>query len=205
MRDGQLSEKYPRAKAAERMAGVAARTSAEVGRADMGRAQMLRRRRFPDDAPGGTIVLVALLIGTVLIVGTIVLHYEALRLISAMVSEWARSPRLCVLFVALGCFASHVLAIAIYAGGYVLIERAGLGALEGKLEHAAGDFLYFSAAAYSTVGFGDVYGTGAMRLISAFEAVNGLFLIAWSTSFTYLAMERLWPLHSRIQGSDEQD
>jgi hypothetical protein len=151
-----------------------------------------------------TIVLEGLLIGSVLIVGTIVLHYEALRLISAVVSDWPRSPRLRILIVAVGCFASHVLAIAVYAGAYALIESAGLGALQGDLENEFGDYLYLSAAAYSTVGFGDVYGTGAMRLISAFEAVNGLFLIAWSTSFTYLAMERLWPLHSRIQGNDEQ-
>jgi membrane-bound metal-dependent hydrolase YbcI (DUF457 family) len=153
---------------------------------------------------GVTIVVAGLLIGLFLIVATIVLHYEALRLISAMVSEWPRSPRLRILFVAVGCFASHVLAIAIYAAGYALIASAGFGSLEGKLENHAGDFLYFSAAAYSTVGFGDVYGTGAMRLVSAFEAVNGLFLIAWSTSFTYLAMERLWPLPGRIQADDEQ-
>ena len=27
------------------------------------------------------------------------------------------------------------------------------------------------------------------------EALNGLLLIGWSASFTYLAMERYWPMH----------
>lgn len=152
-----------------------------------------------------TSVFTALLIVSVLIVGTIVLHYEALRLISAVVSDWPGPPRLRILLVVSGCFAAHVLAIALYAAAYALIESVGLGALQGQLENRIGDYLYFSAAAYSTVGFGDIYGTDAMRLISAFEAVNGLFLIAWSTSFTYLAMEQLWPLHSRIKGDDTDD
>jgi hypothetical protein len=34
-----------------------------------------------------------------------------------------------------------------------------------------------------------------MRLVSGVEALNGLLLIGWSASFTYLAMERYWPLH----------
>ena len=43
---------------------------------------------------------------------------------------------------------------------------------------------------------GDVYPVGALRLLSGIEGINGLFLIAWSTSFTYFVMDRLWPLHA---------
>lgn len=149
-------------------------------------------------------MLIALLIGSVMVLLTIVLHYEALRLISVIVSEWDRPARLRVLVVVIGCFVAHLLAIACYAVVYGVIESLGLGELQGTTEDPIADYLYFSAAAYSTVGFGDIYGTGAMRVISALEAVNGLFLIAWSTSFTYLGMERLWPLHSRIRGDDDQ-
>lgn len=149
-------------------------------------------------------MLTALFIGCVLIVATIVLHYEALRLISAVVSEWSKPPRMRILVVVIGCFATHLLTVAFYALAYYVLEAMGLGKLQGQIEDPIGDYLYFSAAAYSTVGFGDVYGTGALRLISALEAVNGLFLIAWSTSFTYLAMERLWPLHRRINVEEDE-
>jgi hypothetical protein len=150
-------------------------------------------------------VPITLAIAGLLVVSTIVIHYEALRLMSALVSEWPRPPRLRILLVVIGCFLAHFVEICLYALAFFLVEAAGLGALTGRLEGHAGDYLYLSAAAYSTVGFGDIYGTGALRLISALEAVNGLFLVAWSTSFTYLAMERLWPLHSRVRAGNERD
>ena len=31
-----------------------------------------------------------------------------------------------------------------------------------------------------------------MRLLTGIEALNGLVLIGWSASFTYLAMEEFW-------------
>ncbi len=31
-----------------------------------------------------------------------------------------------------------------------------------------------------------------MRIVAGIEALTGLLLIAWSASFTYLTMERLW-------------
>lgn len=37
--------------------------------------------------------------------------------------------------------------------------------------------------------------TSHTRMIAGVEALNGLLLIGWSASFTYLAMERYWPLH----------
>jgi len=39
---------------------------------------------------------------------------------------------------------------------------------------------------------------GPIRLIAAVEALNGLLLIGWSASFTYISMEKFWlnkPLH----------
>jgi hypothetical protein len=36
---------------------------------------------------------------------------------------------------------------------------------------------------------------GDLRLIASLEVLNGLLLIGWSTSFTYLSMLRYWKLH----------
>jgi hypothetical protein len=90
---------------------------------------------------------------------------------------------------------AHTIEVWLYALAYLLIDRAGIGSLQGQVDESFADFLYFSATSYSTLGFGDVYPTGALRLISGIEGINGLFLIAWSTSFTYFVMDRLWPLH----------
>jgi hypothetical protein len=36
-----------------------------------------------------------------------------------------------------------------------------------------------------------------MRLITGIEALNGLLLIGWSASFTYLAMQKFWNIKER--------
>jgi len=54
--------------------------------------------------------------------------------------------------------------------------------------------LYFSAETYTSLGFGDLTPAGPLRLLSGVEALNGLVLIGWSASFTYIAMERFWNL-----------
>ncbi|MEM9882591.1 MAG: potassium channel family protein, partial [Planctomycetota bacterium] len=56
-----------------------------------------------------------------------------------------------------------------------------------------GDAVYFSAAVYTTVGFGDITPVGHLRLLVGIEALTGLMLVAWSASFTFLVSSRLHP------------
>lgn len=144
-------------------------------------------------------MLEAMLIATAVVLACIFVHYEALRLMAAFVPKLPIPVRLKVLVVAIGCFVAHTLEVWLYAGVYVAMDRAGLGSLGGHFSGQFSDFLYFSATSYSTIGFGDIYPTGALRLICGIEGLNGLFLIAWSTSFTYFVMNRLWPLHPEIE------
>jgi hypothetical protein len=134
-------------------------------------------------------------IATVLVVTSILIHYEALRVLSTFVPDLKVAVRIKVLIVVIGCFVAHTIEVWLYAGAFLLIFKSGLGSLKGQVDESFADFLYFSATSYSTMGIGDVYPTGALRLISGIEGINGLFLIAWSTSFTYFVMDRLWPLH----------
>ena len=140
-------------------------------------------------------MFLAMLLAGFLVTANILVHYEMLRLMSAYVPGLPIAVRLKVLVVVLGCFVAHTIEVWLYAVAYLLIDRAGIGSLQGQVDESFADFLYFSATSYSTLGFGDVYPTGALRLISGIEGINGLFLIAWSTSFTYFVMDRLWPLH----------
>lgn len=55
----------------------------------------------------------------------------------------------------------------------------------------------FSAETYTTIGLGDIYPLGPLRLITGIEALNGLLLIGWSASFTYLAMQKFWDIRER--------
>ena len=133
-------------------------------------------------------MLIALALSALLVVVSILVHYEMLRLLSVVIPELRFAVRVKVLLVVLGCFLAHTIEVWLYAIAYMLIDLAGLGSLKGQLHDHFADFLYFSATSYSTLGLGDVYPAGALRLISGVEGINGLFLIAWSTSFTYFVI-----------------
>ena len=61
------------------------------------------------------------------------------------------------------------------------------------------DYVYFSAACYTSLGLGDMYPSGMLRMLTGAEALVGLLMIAWSGSFTYLAMEKFWDVGGRRQ------
>ena len=54
------------------------------------------------------------------------------------------------------------------------------------------DSVYFSAATYTTVGWGDLAATGHIRFLAGTEALVGFMMITWSASFSYLIMARAW-------------
>lgn|SRR6478752_3958672 len=147
----------------------------------------------------------ALALSTLMVAACIAIHYEMLRYTSNLIPSLKVAVRLKVLLLVSGCFIAHTIEIWLYALAFLLLDQFGLGSLKGHTEENFADFLYFSTTSYSTLGIGDVYPTGVFRLMSGIESINGLFLIAWSTSFTYLVMNRLWPLHSDNTNENESD
>jgi hypothetical protein len=65
--------------------------------------------------------------------------------------------------------------------------------------------LFISAVTYPSLGFGDHVPLLHVRLIAGVEVLNGLLLIGWSASFTYLAMERYVRCRSPDTGGREPD
>ena len=59
-----------------------------------------------------------------------------------------------------------------------------LGAL-GSLEQA----VYFSTVTFTTLGFGDITLDETWRLLSSFEAANGLLMFGWSTALIFAAVQ----------------
>ena len=143
-------------------------------------------------------MLLAMTASVVLVITTILVLYEVLRLTSEHLAELPIPPRARILVVVLAAFVGHTAAVWIYAGAYwLLVLRLDNGAFAGVPVTTFEDCLYFSVVTYTTLGFGDHFPVGYARLISGVEALNGLLLIGWSASFTYLAMERYWPLHGK--------
>jgi hypothetical protein len=143
-------------------------------------------------------LILAMLICVVLVVATIVIHYEALRVASIHLPDIPVPARFRIIFAVLAAFAAHTVEVWLYGVAYwAMSGHFAFGALKGPEGAGAGfeECLYFSAVTYSTVGFGDLYSTDHLRLVAGVEALNGLLLIGWSASFTYLTMQEYWPMH----------
>jgi hypothetical protein len=137
-------------------------------------------------------IVAAILLALVLVLATITIHYEALRKTSDIIPSLTVPYRMRILVVIVGAFLAHLAEIALYAGAFALMSKLGFGAIGGDLEGNVLDYFYLSMTSYTTLGVGDLYPTGAMRIVSAVESLNGFVLVGWSASFTYLEMERFW-------------
>jgi hypothetical protein len=121
------------------------------------------------------------------------MHYEVLSLVGALRNRSSLLPRIELLILIAAAIVAHVIGISLYAFAYAwMYHQADVGDLVGEFSGSATDFFYFSAATYTTLGFGDVYATGAMRIIAALEGLNGLVLITWSASFVFASTSVLW-------------
>ena len=140
---------------------------------------------------------IAMTLSFVLVLTTIFIHFEILRWTSSILPRCGSAGRGRMLVVVLGAFTAHMLEVTLYAGAFMTLENAiPVGELSGRHEGTFMDYLYYSTVMYTSLGLGDVFPSGHLRIISGIEALNGLLLIGWSTSFTFLAMRRYWPLES---------
>ena len=115
-------------------------------------------------------------------------HYETLRLL-ARAAKRMHVSQAWIVGVLAALVGVHLAEIALYAAAYALGDALGLGHLRGASGHAL-DFFYFAAETYSTLGYGDLLPMGALRLVAAIEALNGLLLLAWSGAFLYSVLSR---------------
>lgn len=139
-------------------------------------------------------MLFAILISAILVLTTALFHYEALRFVSLTTyRRETNQQRRQVLVAILWIFVIHIVEIAIFALGFWFADVViDIGSFAGSRQMVFVDYFYFSAEAFSTLGLGDVYPIGPLRLLGSIEPINGLLLIGWSTSFTYYNMQRYW-------------
>lgn len=142
-------------------------------------------------------MLIAMSLSFLLVLATMLIHFEVLRRTSALLPRCGPAGQSRVLVVMIGAFSAHMLEVSLYAGAFFVLEHGfSVGTILGQPAEGFMDYLYYSTVMYTSLGLGDVFPSGHLRVISGIEALNGLVLIGWSTSFTFLAMRRYWPLES---------
>ena len=128
-----------------------------------------------------------------LVVATTLVHYEVLAMLSSRLPGMAIAPRLKLVVVVLSTFVAHAGEIALYAVAmWASVHAFGVGGFSGSIGASLQACLYFSAETYTSLGFGDIVPLGPLRLLAGVETLNGLLLIGWSASFTYLSMAKFW-------------
>lgn len=105
----------------------------------------------------------------------------------------------------LGIYASHLFDIVAYAAAYYVAWHVfGIGTLSGDQADGPLGHFYASAVMYTTIGFGDILPTGHLRFIAATEGLSGLLYIAWSASFIFAAMHRMFKDRNAISGEHHE-
>ena len=143
-------------------------------------------------------VFLAILVSLCLIVGCVMVHYETLRLTSRIIPGLSVSTHSKVLVVISGVFLAHIIEISLFALTFFAMQKyPAFGTIAGQFSGTGLDFFYFSITNYTTLGVGDLFTHGQLRLVAGIEALTGFVLIGWSASFAYLAMEKFWDQHGR--------
>lgn len=138
-------------------------------------------------------MLLSWIIAGFLVLTTVAIHYEALRLLDWSVRRLEGLHRLRIVFVVLGCFVAHMIEVVLFAAAtYAAATSLDIGTIKGVLSYGFADYLHLSLVSYTSLGLGDVYPTGHLRLLVGIEALMGLMMITWSASFTFLEMKSLW-------------
>ena len=135
-------------------------------------------------------MLTQISIGAALIVATVIVHALSLELIfKAFIAvptdvqvRW-RAAVFALVIVAV--FVAHVIEIWIWAVFYY--SKASISEIP-TLESA----VYFSTSSFTTVGFGDLVLSEEWRLLSSFEAINGMILFGWSTAFIFAVVRHVY-------------
>jgi hypothetical protein len=138
------------------------------------------------------LLVLAATLGTV--VAVVIIHYEGLILLSRWIVRAAERPaRRRVMLAMFGVLALHIAEIWVFGLVlWALVQWPACGHIVGDDPLLLVDAIYFSAATFTTVGFGDLAPVGPIRLLSGTEAITGFVLIGWTVSFTYFEMERHW-------------
>jgi hypothetical protein len=139
--------------------------------------------------------ILVILISMLLILLTVLIHYEVLKGLTLLLARPSHGPRQRILYLVLGLNLLHTFEILVFAAAYKLLGMYDLGSLYDMPSEHFYYYFYYSAITYTTLGFGDIIPLGPFKILTAMEALLGLGFITWSASFTFLEMQKLWNLN----------
>jgi Ion channel len=144
-------------------------------------------------------ILIPLVVGTIAIVCTILIHALAVNVSISFVRHERRLGRtgagfwIDVAIVALAvsfAFVAHLLEIGLWAVVFVICGEFS----------TFGVAYYHSAVNYTTLGYGDVIMTPSWALLGPLEAANGMLMFGVTTAMIFFLIQRL--IQTRLFGNE---
>ena len=122
-----------------------------------------------------TFLLVVMGASVFTVLATVLIHYEALTLVSRFLHPRFKKPRQQMIVVVLGIFSAHTVEVWLYALVYYLLDQltpmADILDVADNLSGNFLDYLYFSTVSYTSLGLGDLYPVGPLRLLTGVESL----------------------------------
>ena len=135
-------------------------------------------------------IFVYFMLTAIVLISTTAFHYETLSFLSRKFAEKTTNRRSLPLMIIV-IITAHLVEIGLYALIYYIADRAfDLGGFNIGRTLDAFEYYYFAAETYSSLGYGDIFPTGTMRLIAAIEPLNGILLLTWSGAFLFMLVQR---------------
>lgn len=133
---------------------------------------------------------------------TTAFHYEALLYLNRFAAPTGKISRRRAPAILLALVTAHIVEIGLYAVVYALAAGPlGLGSFSGEKTMAATDYFYYAAETYSSLGYGDIFPLGEIRLIASIGPLNGILLLAWSGSFLFGVVQHSTVKRDRNRGA----
>lgn len=151
-------------------------------------AQVQTGRDEPQKFGRETRMILTILVGAAMIVATTLIH--ATFMVAGVGSLRARlserrppsaswRPAIILAAFVLWMFLASIAEVWCWAALYLLLD------VFGSVEAAT----YFSTVTFTTLGYGDIVLEPPFRLLTAFQAANGLFLFGWSTALVFAVVQ----------------
>ncbi len=133
-------------------------------------------------------MLLASLIAVVLFVVSLWLHVAMIRGARSLLPS-ANPDRIRLTGSYLVILVSHLMVAALFAFGFELALGLDLGGFKKAASLNAMDLFYFSLINVTTVGIGDIYPIGHLRVIAGIESLTGFLIISCTAQFVYTTMQ----------------
>lgn len=118
--------------------------------------------------------------------GSVFMHFETLDILERIVRRQRRLRHAFVMLVVMMLVLAHLGEVALFAAAfYAAVNILHLGSFSSAHSMMLLDYFYYAAETYSSLGYGDIYPLGSIRLLASITPLVGIMLLGWSSAFLF--------------------